>query len=144
MARRRAALAVVTLVVALTLAPAGALAQGGSGTPLNQGGSSPLSPLTPQPVVPTTPTVTTVAPLTQTSGSGGGLTGTDGVLIGIGAVLVLGGISFFIWRDARRRAPVRQRPATAGADGGTGPRQRQKPRKLSPAERKRRKRGKAR
>ncbi len=65
--------------------------------------------------------------------------------IGIGAILVLGGISLFIWRDARKRAPVRQRPVTAAAGGVNGPRQRpQKGRKLSPAERKRRKRGKAR
>jgi hypothetical protein len=62
-------------------------------------------------------------------------------------VIVLSGISFFIWRDARRRAPVR-RAATAGAgiDGRsrTGSKARQKPRKLSQAERKRRKRGRAR
>ena len=71
--------------------------------------------------------------------------GSDAVVIGIGALLVLGGISFFIWRDARKRAPVRQRPATAAAGGGSGPRQRpQKNRKLSAAEKRRRKRGKAR
>ncbi len=141
MTRPRAALAAAVLLLAMTIAPTGALAQGGS--PLGQGGGNSLTPFTPQPVVPSTPTVTT-APLTPTSTSGGGLTGTDGVVIGIGAVLVLGGISFFIWRDARKRAPVRQRPATAAAGGGAGPRQRQKPRKLSAAERKRRKRGKAR
>jgi hypothetical protein len=79
-----------------------------------------------------------------TSTSGSGLTGTDGILIGIGAMLVLGGISFFIWRDARKRAPVRHRPATATAGGSGSARQRQKSRKLSSAERKRRKRGRAR
>jgi hypothetical protein len=79
-----------------------------------------------------------------TSTSGGGLSGTDGVLIGIGALLVLGGISFYIWRDARKRAPVRQRAAAATAGGSAAARQRQKGRKLSPAERRRRKRGRAR
>jgi hypothetical protein len=59
---------------------------------------------------------------------------------------VLGGISFFIWRDARRRAPTRARPAGALAAEGRrqGSKQRAKPRKLSPAERRRRKRGRAR
>jgi hypothetical protein len=66
--------------------------------------------------------------------------------IAIGAIVVLGGISYFIWWDARKRAPVRQRAAEAiaGAGGRSGSKPRPKPRKLSPAERRRRKRGKAR
>jgi hypothetical protein len=56
--------------------------------------------------------------------------------------VVLGGIAFFIWRDARRRAPAR------GGEGyeirRSGSKRPPKPRKLSPAERKRRKRGRAR
>jgi hypothetical protein len=128
----RRALSVLVALAILTW-PAGALAQGGS--------PNPLTPHTPQPQVPaTTTTISTTTAATSTSG--GGLSGADGVAIGVGALLVLGGISFFIWRDARKRAPVR--PATAAADGGSGPRQRQKQRKLSPAERKRRKRGRAR
>jgi hypothetical protein len=144
--------AVGAVVWALLLGAPGALAAGSgtpvpsSGTPVfpGQGPANPLTPFSPQPAIPTqTATTPTVTPTASTSG--GGLSGTDGIAIGIGALLVLGGISFFIWRDARKRAPVRQRPATAAAGGGTGPRQRQqKPRKLSPAERKRRKRGKAR
>src|SRR5947209_12941125 len=100
------------LAAALTLAP-GALAQGSPVNPLTQGGAgSPLSPLTPSaPQVPTAPTPT----VANTKTSGGGLTGTDAVLIGIGALIVLGGISLFIWYDARRRAPVRHRAATATA-----------------------------
>lgn len=131
-----AALAAALLV--LPLSAADALAQGPSG----QGPGNSLTPFTPQgPTLTQTATTPTVV---STSTTGGGLTGTDGVAIGIGAVFVLGGISFFIWRDARKRAPVRQH-ATAAAGGGAGPRQRpQKSRKLSPAERKRRKRGKAR
>jgi hypothetical protein len=60
-------------------------------------------------------------------------------------MIVLGGISFYIWRDARRRAPVRAHAAGPIGEGRrTGSKQRAKPRKLSPAERKRRKRGRAR
>jgi hypothetical protein len=131
--------------VALTVAfvpVSGALAQGTPGSPLTpSGGGSPLSPLTPAPPqIPTTPT--TVAPTTNTSG--GTLTGTDAILIAVGALVVLGGIAFFIWYDARRRAPVRQRTAEATAGGPGGTRPRPKNRKLSPAERRRRKRGRAR
>jgi hypothetical protein len=58
---------------------------------------------------------------------------------------VLTGISLFIWRDARRRAPVRHRAAEAAdASSRAAAKQRAKPRKLSPAERRRRKRGRAR
>jgi hypothetical protein len=141
----RAALGLVTaLIWAMAITPAAALALG-PGSPLipGAGQSNPLTPFTPPPVLPPTTTpAPTITPTTSTSGSG--FSSTDGVAIGIGAMLVLGGISFFIWRDARKRAPVRQRAATAAAGGGSGPRQRQKPRKLSPAERKRRKRGRAR
>jgi hypothetical protein len=67
------------------------------------------------------------------------------VAIAVGALVLLGGISFFIWYDARRRAPVRHRAAaTAGEGGRPGSKTRTKPRKLSPAERRRRKRGRAR
>jgi hypothetical protein len=88
-------------------------------------------------------------PTISTTGTSGSSSLSGGAAIGIaaGAVLVLGGISFFIWRDARRRAPVRA--SADGVDGRGGPASRgskakPKPRKLSPAERKRRKRGKAR
>jgi hypothetical protein len=128
MSRSRVALAVVAVTL---LWPAGALAQGSA--------ASPLSPFSNQ-----APTTTTTPPTVTTSGtstSGGGFTGTDAVLIGLGAMLVLGSISFYIWRDARRRAPIRHHAATASVPGSVRARQK---RKLSPAERKRRKRGKAR
>jgi hypothetical protein len=124
------------VLICALFAASPAIAQGGSASPV-----SPLTPLTPSPSFQTTPT--TSAP-TQTTSSSGGLSGTDAVLIGIGALIVLGGISLFIWYDARRRAPVRQRTAEAIAGGPGGSRPRPKPRKLSPAERRRRKRGKAR
>jgi hypothetical protein len=111
-------------------------------------GTNPLAPVFPQPSVsvpPTTtapPTVTTTA----TAGSGSGFSGNSGIIIAIGAVVVLGGISFYIWQDARRRAPVRHRAGAETIDEGrrSGSKQRAKPRKLSPQERRRRKRGRAR
>ena len=142
MATGAAALALATGVTSLIPTQI-ALAQGGASNPLGGAGSaSPLTPL--EPATPQVPTTTTPT-VSNTSTSGGGFTGTDAVLVGVGALVVLGGISFFIWYDARRRAPVRQRPATATAGGpGGGSRPRPKPRKLSPAERRRRKRGRAR
>ena len=67
----------------------------------------------------TTPTTTTATTATTgntgTSTSGGsGLSGSDAlVIVGFAGVLLVG-VSFFIWRDARRRAPVRARAAAAG------------------------------
>ncbi len=117
-------------------------------TALAQGLGNPLSPGIPQQplTAPTasTPTVITATP-TASSGSGG-LSGGNAIAIAIGAIVILGGISFFIWHDARRRAPVRHRAAAAaaGAGGRSASKQRARPRKLSPAERRRRKRGRAR
>jgi hypothetical protein len=74
------------------------------------------------------------------------LTGTEGLLIGIGALALLGGVAIFIWRDSRRHAGVRQSYTAAEALGGgrSGSKAPQKSRKLSQAERRRRKRGRAR
>jgi hypothetical protein len=139
----RTTVAVAAAYWALLAGAPAALAQGSAGVPVlpGQGAGNALTPFTPQGPTPTQ-TATTPAVTPTTSTPGGGLNGTDAVAIAIGALLVLGGISFFIWRDARKRAPVRQRAAAAD---GPGPRQRpQKSRKLSPAERRRRKRGRAR
>ena len=132
---------------AQTTVPAGAGAQ--TTVPAGAGAqtTNPLSGGFPQPSVPTptttaTPTITTSA----TAGGASGLSGTSAIAIAIGALVVLGGISFFIWRDARRRAPARHRAVAAGVGEGrrAGSKQRTKPRKLSPQERRRRKRGRAR
>ena len=131
----RAFLAVVLL--ATLVLPAPALAQG----------TNPLQPGFPQQSVPT-PTTTTAVPTittTATAGSGSGFSGKSAIIIAIGALVVLGGISFYIWRDARRRAPVRHHaPLLPGETRRSGSKQKAKPRKLSPAERRRRKRGRAR
>ncbi|MBV9366729.1 MAG: hypothetical protein JOY89_21030 [Solirubrobacterales bacterium] len=110
--------------------------------------TNPLSPGFPQPSVsaPTTTTTTPTITSTPTAGGGSGFSGSSALIIAIGAIVVLGGISVFIWRDARRRAPVRHRAGVAGDVQGRrqGSKQRAKPRKLSPEERRRRKRGRAR
>lgn len=124
--------------------------------PADAQSTNPLSPGLPQSPT-TTPTATTPAtPSTTTpsvtnsgsTSSGGSFSGADAILIAGGAIIVLGGISFFIWHDSRRRAPMRHgaAAATAGAGGRSrsGSKAAPKPRKLSPAERRRRKRGRAR
>ena len=124
---------------AALLAPARALGQGSTANPFTPG----LPGATPTVTAPSTPNL--AVPTTTTTAGGGGLSGGAAVAIGIGALVVLGGISLFIWRDARRRAPVRQRALDAdGVPGRAGSKARTKPRRLSPAERRRRKRGRAR
>jgi hypothetical protein len=114
--------------------------------PAVPGSTSPFSPGVPQttPALPPTTATPTILNPTTTS-SNGGLSGAAAIFIALGAIVVLVGISFFIWRDARRAAPVR---AGAGDDGLGGTRRGSKAppksRKLSPAERRRRKRGRAR
>jgi hypothetical protein len=130
--------AVVSAVLTLGLAPS-AFAQG----------ANPVSPGLPTPAQPTTttatPTIANGATTTTSTSTDSGLSGSNALAIAIGALVVLGGISFFIWRDARRRAPARHRAAAAaGAEGRSGTKRPVKARKLSPAERKRRKRGRAR
>jgi hypothetical protein len=129
-------------VMAILAFPAGAVAAG-PGTPLTPGlPQNPASSPTTAPA-PAAPVVTGT-----NSGTAGGstLSGGSATGIAIGALVVLAGISLFIWRDARKRAPVRSRAAVEGPDGRprTGSKPKTKPRKLSPAERRRRKRGKAR
>jgi len=113
-----------------------------------QAPSNPLTPGFPQPSV-SIPTTTTAVPTIQTTataGSGSGLSGSSAVIIAIGAIVVLGGIALFIWRDARKRAPRGHRlTASIDAEGKrAGSKPRPKSRKLSAAEKRRRKRGRAR
>jgi hypothetical protein len=132
-----------SLCVAL---PGGALAASSQSNPLIPSGSGPLSSGLPQAST-TTPTTTTpqVVSTTSTGSGSAGLSGTDAVIIGIAALVIIALISLFIWRDARKRAPVRHRAtALAEVGGRSGSKARGKPRKLSPAEKRRRKRGRAR
>ena len=134
------------LLAAGALLPAVAVAQSGSTSPvIPQSPSSPLSPVLPQASTTTSTTTTPVVTNTNTNGQSG-LQGGGIVAITIGAIVVLGGIIYFIWRDARRRAPVRGH-AHADAEFGSrrsGSKAPPKPRKLSAAEKRRRKRGRAR
>jgi hypothetical protein len=134
------------LAAAPSANPFGPVPQAQSTTPATPAPTAPPSGATPTPGAVQTPGATSQVPVTPgTSGStGGGLSGTDALLIALGAVIVLGGISFYIWRDARKRAPARAVAATAGVGSRSGSKPRPKPRKLSPAERRRRKRGRAR
>jgi hypothetical protein len=146
--RRAAALPLLTVAAVALGGPAVALAQSGSSSPLTSVGAttSPFSPGLPQ----STPSITTTSAATTTStssNSDSGLTGGGIAAIAVGAIVVIGGISFFIWYDSRRRAPVRRLSAAYGAvDGGrrAGSKAKPKARKPSPAERRRRKRGRAR
>ncbi|MBV8429623.1 MAG: hypothetical protein JO244_00550 [Solirubrobacterales bacterium] len=135
--RLRALLTTLLLAGGLAV-PATAAAQGTNTT-------NPFSPGLP--VAPaTTPTASTptVVPTTTSTTGGNSLGGGGVVAIAVGALVLLGGISLFIWRDARRRAPVRHAHGDLGIGARTGSKPRAKPRKLSPAERRRRKRGRAR
>lgn len=110
------------------------------------GSTSPFSPGVP--IAPTTtPTATTptvTAAASTSSSSDSGLSGHSAIAIAVGAIIVLSGISYFIWRDARRHAPVRGTAGVGPAGVGRATKAPPKPRKLSPAERRRRKRGRAR
>jgi outer membrane biosynthesis protein TonB len=120
--------------------PAGALAQSTTTNPFTPG-----APALPAPTqTATTPTI--VSPTTTTTAGSGTLSGGSVAAIAIGAIVLLVGISLFIWRDARRRAPIKHRagPGTSRDDPRAATRQRAKPRKLSAQERRRRKRGRAR
>jgi hypothetical protein len=105
------------------------------------GGVNPVAP------VPTTTSTTPTVVSTNSTGTAGSSSLSTGsaLAIVVGAVVLIGGISYFIWHDARRRAPVRARSgdALAGDSRRAGSKPPAKPRKLSPAERRRRKRGRA-
>ena len=132
---RRLCTAIATLV-ALGCVPAPALAATTT--------TSPFSPGVPQSTTATATgnTGTAITTVGTTSSSGSGLSSGTALAIGIGAIALIGGISFYIWYDARRRAPVRAHAAAATRPNVPGSK-RTKPRKLSAAEKRRRKRGRA-
>ena len=139
---RASATASSTSVTASSTSATASSTSATSGNPLSGG----LNPVAPTPTTPTTaaaPPVVSGGTATTASGSSS-LSASSAIAIALAALVVLAGISLAIWRDARRRAPNRSRAATA-----TGPEERipgskrVKPRKLSPAERRRRRRGRA-
>jgi hypothetical protein len=131
------------------LAAPAALAAGSSGTPLSSSsGSTPGFGLGTGGAATTPEETTTVAPVTSTTSSSGALSTLDGVVIGAVVLLLLGGVAFWIWYDARghvsRIGRGRKDEALYGQRAHAGSKTPQKARKLKPAERKRRKRGRAR
>jgi hypothetical protein len=91
----------------------------------------------------TTPATTqTVAPSTQTSTSGSGISSGSAIGIALAAALIIVAIAFGIMRDARKRTRNRHLPVAPG-ERVPGSKRPPKARKLSPSERKRRKRGRA-
>jgi hypothetical protein len=110
--------------------------------------TSPLSPgvtpVSPVPLPTTTAAPPVVSNVSTSTAGGSNLSSGSALAIVLGAAIVLGGIAFFIWRDARRRAPVRATEGGFDASRRAGSKAPPKPRKLSNAERKRRKRGRAR
>ena len=145
----RLAVAASMAVFALA-APATTLAAGNvSTTPAGQA----LTPGLPQAPV-ATPTTTQpqqvpVAPVvTSTTNAGGSISGAEALLLALGAAIVLLGVAYFIFRDSRHHASLLSRvgaatrmPGDAPTRGSKAP---HKSRKLSAAEKKRRKRGRAR
>jgi hypothetical protein len=139
---------------ALAVPGAALAADSASTVPLSSGSGdgqgNPLTPLTPSTPAPQTQTVTPTlaAPTTQTPTSGSStFSGTNAIAIATGALVLIAAIGMFIWYDARKRAPVRRRAAAAtagGSDARPGTKTKPKGRKLSPAEKRRRKRGRAR
>jgi hypothetical protein len=130
----------LAFVCALLIGTGAAVAAGSGGGPLSGGVTAPATP------TPTTATQTATSPTTTTAAGGGGSIGKSSIYgIVIGSVIVIGGVCFYIFRDAARRAPSRvRRTATGPSKERKLPgSQRVKPRKLSSQERRRRKRGRA-
>ncbi len=135
---------IVALLVLMAFAatPAAALA---AAAPAQQ---SPFQQQTPAPsqdqvAEQTTPTP---APTTQTEADTGSLSVRDGLLVVVGIAALIGGIWFVIARDAKRvtAGHVRTGDSALGdGRGGSATRSARKSRRLSAAERRRRKRGRA-
>jgi hypothetical protein len=88
----------------------------------------------------TTPTTTAVVD-TSTSGAGGGFSGTSAIAIAVAAFVVIVGIAAALFRDARRRTGGSRHAKPE--ERVPGSRRPPKARKLRPAERRRRKRGRS-
>jgi len=151
---RRSALLALFLAICLGLAPAAALAAGAPSSAASNAASNvttnPLGALPSPPVtVPTQTATTAPAVVTTSSSAGGAFSGTDALLVAIGAIVVIGGIAYFIWSDSRHHVRLLRRAGAAAAGPATngpgrGSKAPHKSRKLTPAERRRRKRGRAR
>ena len=90
-------------------------------------------------VTPSTTTEPQIVATTSSTGSGSGVSGGEAIAIAAIAVLLIAGIGYAILRDARKRTPKGK--VSTSIDRTPGSQRPPKARKLSAAERKRRKRG---
>ena len=143
---RRSTLALILAICLASLLPAAAFAAA-AGSP-SSAAQSAFGFGLPQSSAPTQTQAQTITPVVTTSSSAGGsISSPDALLVALGAVVVLAAIAYFIWSDARHHVGLLRRAAPAGtATGapGRGSKAAPKSRKLKPAERRRRKRGRAR
>jgi hypothetical protein len=110
---------------------------GAAGNPLGGGGLTVPGGATP---VPTQTVPPVVVNTTAGAGSGGGISSTTAIGIAVAAFVIIAAILFAVMRDARSRLPKAHGPSEERIPGSKRP---PKARKLSAAERKRRKRGRA-
>jgi hypothetical protein len=126
------------IIVAITVSPAAGIAAAptdSTQSPFQQAPAPTQDQVEQQPVQ-------TQAPASQTQADDGSVSGTEALLIGVGIVALLGGIWVVIARDARRATAGRV-PSADSPLGGSATRASHRSRRLSAAERKRRKRGRA-
>ena len=138
----------LALITALALLGPGLLTPGLARAATGSGGQSALT-TTSNPfggglsvpgTTPTTTPTTTVA-TTSSSGSGGGFSSTSAIAIAVAAFVIIVGIGTAIFRDARKRVGGNRHAEPE--ERVPGSRRPPKARKLRPAERRRRKRGRA-
>jgi hypothetical protein len=144
--RRSFARALLLALCLGSLAPAAALAAAAPSSTGSNSGSGAFEPGLPQSSA-TVPTQTATTPpvvVSTSSSSSATFTGTDALLVALGAIAILAGIAYFIWSDSRHHVRRAAAAGTTPAGTGRGSKAAPKSRKLTPAERRRRKRGRAR
>jgi hypothetical protein len=132
---------IVALVVVAVLAAAPAAGVAATAPPEPQQSPFQQTPAPTQNAVGEQPLPAAPAPTQQTVDNGS-LNGRETLLIAVGVVALIGGIWFVISRDATRGTAGRL-PSADSPLGGSATRAARRSRRLSPAERKRRKRGRA-
>jgi len=128
----------LTVVAALAAAPAAAVAATNPLLPT----PAPQQQAPAQTQAPAPAQTQTRAPV-QNTDPNGSLAGWQVALLGLGVVALIGGIWIVIARDAKRATGGRVRTADAAPSGASATRAARRTRKLSAAERRRRKRGRA-
>jgi hypothetical protein len=138
-----ARIAALIVVALLTAMPAAAVAATNPFVPAPQ--------QAPQNAAPTQAPAPTPAPVTTTTSNDGGISDGQVALLSLAGVALIVGIWMIIMRDARRATAGRVNTGRSRRDddgtvrtGGRATKAAHRSRKLSPAERQRRKRGKAR